>query len=482
MTRKAPRDVVIVGGGVIGCAIARELSRYRLDVLLIEKECEVGFGTSKSNSGIIHAGHHASTDTLKGRLEWAGNQAWDQLQDELGFGFKRVGELLVAQEDSQLGTLEKIKAQGEEKGVPGLEIWEPERLRKEEPSLSHDIVAALHAPTAGVVNPYEACFALIDNARENGVAVAVETTVESVAADNGAIVLGTSRGEFAGRFVINAAGVHADRIAEMAGVGGFGITPRKGEEYLLDKRLKGLVKRIIFPCPTATSKGILVIPTFDGTIMVGPTAHETEDRSDITTTMAGGDEVFASVKRVVPGVSERDCIAEFAGLRAAADGEDFIIGPTELKGFINVAGIQSPGLTAAPAIARMVTDILRDEGLELPSDDGFVPTVTHPIRIASLPLEDQIGLAGRDPRFGHVVCRCEHITEGEVIDSIQRGAQTLDGIKFRTRAGMGRCQGGFCSWRCMELIAQEKDVPLTSVTKRGGGSWIICEREDGGEP
>lgn len=480
MTRETPRDVIIVGGGVIGCAIARELSRYRLDVLLIEKECEVGFGTSKSNSGIIHAGHHASTDTLKGRLEWDGNQAWDQLADELGFGFQRVGELMVAFDDSQLGTLEKIKAQGEGKGVPDLEIWEPARIRKEEPSLSTDIIAALHAPTAGVVNPYEACFGLIDNARENGVAIAVETTVESVAADDGAIVLGTSRGRHAARFVINAAGVHADRIAALAGVGGFRITPRKGEEYLLDKRLKGLVKRIIFPCPTPTSKGILVIPTFDGTIMVGPTAHETEDRSDLTTTMAGGDEVFASVKRVVPGVSDRDCIAEFAGLRAAAKGEDFIIGPTDLKGFVNVAGIQSPGLTAAPAIARMVTDILHDEGLGLVPDDGFVPTVTHPIRVASLPLEEQIGLAGHDPRFGHVVCRCEHITEGEVIDSIQRGAQTLDGIKFRTRAGMGRCQGGFCSWRCMELIAQEKGVPLTSVTKRGGGSWIICEREDGG--
>ena len=310
-------DVTIIGGGVIGCALARELARYRLNVVLVEKECEVGFGTSKSNSGIIHAGHHSSVGTLKGRLEWDGNQMWDELCRQLGFGFERIGELTVAFSEEQYGTLEKLLAQGQAKGVPGLEIWEADRVRAEEPALAEGVQSALHAPTAGVINPYEACFALVESARTNGVEMLVDFPVEGLeATDDGWIVKGPGK-QIKTRFVVNAAGIFSDWVAEMAGVGGFRIHPRKGEEYLLDKRLKGYVKRIIFPVPTATSKGILVIPTFDGTLMVGPTAHETEDREDITTTMAGSDEVFNNVRRVVPGISERDCIAEFAGLRAA---------------------------------------------------------------------------------------------------------------------------------------------------------------------
>jgi glycerol-3-phosphate dehydrogenase len=475
-------DVTIIGGGVIGCAIARELARYRLGVILLEKECEVGFGTSKSNSGIIHAGHHSATDTLKGRLEWAGNQKWDSLCAALGFGFERIGELTVAFTPEERATLERLLASGRAKGVPGLEIWEPARLRREEPNLSPDIIAALHAPTAGVVNPYEACFTLIESARANGVHVAVDYRVEALSrGEDGWTVKGTGP-DVASRFVVNAAGIFADRVAAMAGVGSFRIHPRKGEEYLLDKRLRGFVKRVIFPLPTATSKGILVIPTFDGTLMVGPTAHESEDRSDITTTLPGSDEVFESVRRVVPGISERDCIAEFAGLRAAAEGEDFIIGPTAARGFINVAGIQSPGLTAAPAIAEMVAEILADEGLDMVARDDFVPAVPPHVRFATLPLDEQVRLAGEDSRYGRIVCRCEHISERETVDAIHRGAHTLDGIKFRTRAGMGRCQGGFCSWRCMELLARERGVPITEITKRGGSSWVIRRRDDGERP
>lgn len=474
-------DVTIIGGGVIGCAIARELSRYRLRVILLEKECEVGFGTSKSNSGIIHAGHHSSPDTLKGRLEWAGNQKWDLLCAELGFGFERIGELTVAFSGAERETLDDLLRDGTAKGVPGLEIWDSARLRREEPNLSPAIVAALHAPTAGVVNPYEACFALIESARANGVEIAVDYRVEGLSPDgDGWTVRGTGP-DVSSRFVVNAAGIFADRVAAMAGAGGFAIHPRKGEEYLLDKRLKGFVKRIIFPLPTPTSKGILVIPTFDGTLMVGPTAHATEDRGDITTTLTGSDEVFNNVRRVVPGISERDCIAEFAGLRAVADGEDFIIGPSAARGFINVAGIQSPGLTAAPAIAEMVAEILRDEGLDLIADDAFVAVIPLPVRFATLPADEQIRLAAEDPRYGRIVCRCEHVSERETVDAIGRGAHTLDGVKFRTRAGMGRCQGGFCSWRCMELLARERGVPITEITKRGGESWVIRPRDDEGQ-
>jgi len=475
-------DVAIVGGGVIGCAIARALSRFHLRVVLVEKECEIGFGTSKSNSGIIHAGHHAPQGTLKGELEWAGNQMWDALHDELDFGFARNGELMLAMTPDQVPTLEHYRRQGVERGVNGLEIWDGERVRREEPALSNGVVAGLHAPTAGVVNPYEVCFSLIESARVNGVEILVDSPVEGITRDgDGVFNLLAGQRVVHARFVVNAAGVFADEVARMADAGSFRIRPRKGEEYLLDKRLRGLVKRIIFPCPTPQSKGILVIPTYDGTLMVGPTAVFVEDKDERTTSAAGGDEIFSAVRRFVPGISERDCIAEFAGLRAVADGEDFIIGPSAQKGFINCAGIQSPGLTASPAIAERIAAILRDEGLEMAPDPAFQPRISKRVLFASLPLAEQVRLAAEDSRYGRIGCRCEQISEREIIDAIHAGARTLDGIKFRTRAGMGRCQGGFCSWRSMQLLSSELGLPMTAITKRGGGSWIVCDREEGGE-
>ncbi len=473
-------DVAIVGGGVVGCAIARELSRFRLRVLLIEKECEVGAGTSKSNSGIIHAGYHAGNGTLKGELEWAGNQKWDTLRAELDFGFERIGELMVAFDADQVAILEKYRDQGLRRAIPGLEVWDGERVRREEPAISAAVVAALHAPTAGVVNPYEVCFSLIDNARANGVDLMVDSRVTGIRRDaDGTFAIAVGSRTVGARFIVNCAGLYSDEIARMAGAGDFVVRARKGEEYLLDKRLRGMVKKIVFPCPTPESKGILVIPTYDGTLMVGPTAHFVDDKEDRTTTAAGSDEVFRNVRRVVPGISERDCIAEFAGLRAVAAGEDFIIGPSEVKGFINCAGIQSPGLTAAPAIAELVRDMLQDEGLALEPNPSFVPSVRKRVHFATLSTEEQIRLADEDRRYGRIGCRCEQISEREIVDAIHAGARTLDGIKFRTRAGMGRCQGGFCSWRCMELLSSELDIPMTEITKRGGGSWIVCEREEG---
>lgn len=471
-------DITIIGGGVIGCAIARELMRYKLRVVLVEKECEVGFGTSKANSGIIHAGHHSSPKTLKGQLEWEGNQAWDALAEDLGFGFKRIGELTIAMDDDQLETLRQLYQQGQEKGVTGLELWDAMRIRLEEPNLSHDVVGALYAPTAGVVNPYEACFSLIENARDNGLELLTNNPVLGISAEAGSLWVKTQHELIETQFVINAAGLFADKVAELAGVGDFKLRARKGEEYLLDKRLKGFIKRLIFPCPTPTSKGILVIPTFDGTLMVGPTAQEVNDKEDLSTTAAGSKEIFSKVKTFAPGLSERDCIAEFAGIRAVSSSEDFIIGPSSLKGFINVAGIQSPGLTAAPAIANRVVTLLHEEGLELKLNKAFVPGIKKPVHVAELSTDEQIALANQDTRYSRVLCRCEHISEGEIIDAIHRGARTLDGIKFRTRAGMGRCQGGFCTWRSMQLLSEELSQPLTSITKRGGNSWMVVERDD----
>ena len=471
-----PYDVIIIGGGIAGCAVARELSRYRLRLALLEKEVEVGFGTSKANSGIIHGGHHASTATLKGRLEWEGNQLWDDLCADLGFGFHRAGELTVALAQEQLPVLDELLRNAAARNVPGLELWDRARIRIEEPNLTREAIAAVYAPTTGVVNPYEACFNLAASAQRNGLELCTGCTVTGLEAQDGLWTVHTERGEFHTRFVINAAGLFADRIAEMAGIRTFTIHPRKGEEYLLDKRVQGLVKRIIFPCPSPVSKGILVIPTFDGTLMVGPTAQAVDDREDLTTTGAGAEEVFAAVQRMVPGISARDCIAEFAGVRAAADGEDFVIGPTAQAGFINVAGIQSPGLTAAPAIARMVAGVLDDEGLRLELKDDFVAKLPEPVRFAALTTAEQTALAAANPSYARIACRCELVTEGEVVDAIRQGASTLDGIKFRTRAGMGRCQGGFCAARCMELLSRQLDQPMTAITKRGGNSWLLLDR------
>lgn len=480
MIKQAPDfyDVAIVGGGVVGAALARELSRYALSVVLLERNAEVGFGTSKANSGIIHAGAHAPAGTQKGAHEWVGNQAWGTLHEELGFGFKRVGELVVARDQTDLDTLDALLKQGTERGVTGLEIWEPERIRVAEPNVSHDVIRALWAPTAGVINPYEAVLLMADSAAHNGVEIAAGHSVDAIESmDDGLLRVGTNRGDVLARFVVNAAGVYSDRIAELAGVGTFKINPRKGEEYLLDKRLKGIVSSIIFPCPTPVTKGILVIPTFDGTIMVGPTAEEVDDKENLATSRAGMDEVFAAASALVPGITRSDVIASFAGLRPISDTNDFIIGPTPVKGFINAAGIQSPGLTSAPSIALTLVQILADEGLGLTERDDWDPQLPHPIRFATISTEDQIALAEKDPAFAHLVCRCEYVTEAEITEAIRRGACTLDGLKFRTRAGMGRCQGGFCTWRCMELLSDRLDIPVTDLTKRGEGSWIVTERE-----
>ena len=483
MASSPVHDVVVIGGGVVGVSLARELSRYHLDVVVLEGNAEVGFGVSKANTGIIHSGIHADPATVKGSLEWPGNLAWLRLRDDLGFGFAQVGELLVALAEDELPMLDHLHGQGVRKGVPGLTRWSRDQVRTAQPNLSREVLEALWAPTAGVINPYEAVLLLADNAARNGVEVAVEQPVVAIdppdpADPDGPLVLHTPTRTLATRFAVNAAGLHADEVAAMAGVATFTITGRKGEEYLLDKRLAGLVTSIIFPCPTPTSKGTLITPTVDGTIMVGPTAEATDDKDDTATTPEGAAEVFAAARRLVPVIDERDVIAEFAGVRAVAETEDFVLGPTTRRGFVNAAGIQSPGLTAAPAIAEHLVEVLCAEGLELHERDDWSPRAEHPVRFAVCNDEEQAELAASDPAYAHLVCRCELVTEAEVLAAIDRGARTLDGVKFRTRAGMGRCQGGSCTWPCIELLAARRGLPVTAITKRGAGSWLVCDRDD----
>ncbi len=471
------QDVVVVGAGIVGAAIAHELSRYELAITLIDREAEAGFGTSKANSGIIHGGHHTELETLKGRLEWSGNQSWDSLCDELGFGFARVGELTVALTEADLPSLDRLVENAEEKDIGGVELWSRDQICAAEPQVTRSVIAGVFSPHTAVVNPYEAVFGLVEAAVANGVQLRTNCPVTGLHNNGDTWTVSTPTGSLSCRFVVNAAGLGADAVARMAGVDGFEIRGRKGEEYLLDKRLRHLVRHVIYPCPTPMSKGTLVIPTYDGTIMVGPTADPVDELDDVTTTTAGESKVFAEARRLVPSLSERDIIAQFAGTRATIEGDDFLIGPTEAAGFLNVAGIQSPGLTAAPAIAQYVADLLQREGLEMPPKP-HLNQIERPVHFASLTTDAQRSLADTDERYRRVVCRCEFVTEGEVCDAIERGSTTVDGLKFRTRAGMGRCQGGFCASRCIELLSTELGIKMSEVTKRGPGSWLVLDRPD----
>ena len=475
-------DVAVIGAGVVGAGVARELSRSRVTVALVEKEVDASFGTSKANSGIIHAGFHDTPGTLMARLCVAGNRAFDRLAAELGFPFERRGELVVAFTEEEVQALQRLYERGRENGVPDMALLGRERTLELEPNLSPDLLGALHAPTAGIIGPYEYCFALVENARQNGVAVhfgagvvAIRRGVDglfSIAAEDGR--------SFRARFVVNAAGLYADEVAGFVGLDDFTIKPRKGEEYLLDKRVGALVRRVIFPVPLKRSKGLLVIPTVDGPVMVGPTAEKTRDKEDCSTTRKGLRKVFRHAQKMVPAIRASDVITSFAGIRPVSSTGDFVIGGTSVPGFVNAAGIQSPGLTASPAIAELVVACLEREGLALEPRPGFVAALEPVARIrGSLErrsFEEVAALASRDPLYGRMVCRCENITEAEVVQAVRRGHVTLDGVKYATRAGTGRCQGGFCTFRIMRIISRETGIPFERITKKGPGSEIVLER------
>ncbi len=474
LMQETKTDILIIGGGVVGTAIARSFSKYKLNVALVEKEAEVGFGTSKANSGIIHAGFHDQPGTFKAKLCIAGNAMFDQVCEELDVPFKRCGGLLIALEDQKLQVLEELKAQGETNKVPGLKIIKDNSLFQMEPNLTREAKAVLYAPTVGIISPYELTIALAENAQQNGVRIFLDAKVKNITSVDGELkCVETRRGFILANYVINAAGLFADEIARMAGDANLMVVPRKGEEYILDKKKAGLVKHVIFPLPQEESKGILIIPTVDGNLMIGPTAKVIEDKFDLSTTAQGLRIVLEEAKRLIPQITAKDIIASFAGLRATNENGDFIIEPPrKVKGFVNVVGIDSPGLTAAPAIAEMVVDILAQEGLKLALKEDYQPSRRW-IRFRELSPEQKDELVKKDKRYGNIVCRCETVSEKEVIDAIHRGARTLDGLKFRTRVGMGRCQGGFCTPRMVKILAKELNIPLQEVTKRGNESNIL---------
>lgn len=474
-------DICIIGAGIIGTSIARELARFKLRIVLLEKEEEPSFGVSKSNSGIVHAGTQNPVFSLKARLCVQGNALTRKQAAELGLDFKEVGQLIVAFTEGDIARLLTIKKEGEALGVEGTRIVNKNWLTKNEPNLSSKAIAALYVPSAGIISPYRWVYALSENAVRNGVEVRTGAAVRTIASSgkNGSRVfeLETPAGRFRSRYVINCAGLFADEISSMAGASGFEIRPRKGEEFLLDKKQDNLTDHLIFPLPSPVSKGVIVIKTADGNPMIGPSADDVTAKDDLSTTDEGLASIFASASRMVPAVNQDDIIAYFAGLRPVA-GEDFIIRHEDsVPGFINVAGIQSPGLTAAPAIALYVRDILKKRGLPLKKKLMFRNRRKKGIHLFEMPAGDIKKMIRRDSRYGDMVCRCENVSAAEIHEAIRGGAVTMDGIKFRTRAQAGRCHGSFCTTRIMKMLAESKGIPATKVTKRGQGSEIVFPRK-----
>jgi len=471
-------DVAIIGAGVTGAAIARRLSSFKLSVALLERRTDVSFGVSKANSGIIHAGFHHNPSTLKARLEVQGNFLFDRLKAELGFPFRRVGILVVAFSPEELKTVEALYMIGIANRVPQIEIVGRERILSLEPKLNGDVVGGLWAPTGGIVEPYRLVFALVENARANGVSLFTDWSVAAARRADDRWLLVSEKGEtHEARRVVNAAGLYADEVSGIFGAEEFHIIPRKGEEFLLDKNAAGFPSHVIFPVPARNSKGVLVIPTVEGTMMVGPTAVEIEEKDDTGTTPENLDRVFSLAARMVPGISKRDIITSFAGLRPTLPGDDFFIDLSrKAPGLVQVAGIQSPGLTAAPAIAEYVKELLQKDGLDLTEKPDFVPTVGHSPKVVEMNFAELDELARRERAFAHIVCRCESVSEAEVVEAIHKGHISLDGIKFYTRAGMGRCQGGFCTYRILSIIARETGLPVEAITKRGKGSELVVGR------
>ncbi|MCB7320508.1 NAD(P)/FAD-dependent oxidoreductase [Lacrimispora sp. 210928-DFI.3.58] len=468
-------DVIIIGAGVSGAAAARELSRYHVNACVLEREEDVCCGTSKANSAIVHAGFDAAEGSLMAKLNVEGNQMMPELSKELDFPFKQCGSFVVCLDEESLPGLYALYERGVKNGVKDMEvITDKARIHEMEPNLADEVVAVLYAPTAGIVCPFHLNIALAENAYTNGIDFKFHTEVRTIEKMEGGWRLQTSQGTYETRYVVNAAGVHADKFHNMVSAEKIHITPRRGDYCLLDKSAGSHVSRTIFALPGKYGKGVLVSPTVHGNLIVGPTAIDIEDKEATATTRAGLDEVITKAGMNVKDLPMRQVITSFAGLRAHEDNHEFIIKELpDAPGFVDCAGIESPGLTSCPAIGKMVAEILREK-LSLTPNPDFKGERKGLLDPDTLTKEERAELIRKDPAYGNIICRCEMVTEGEILDAIHRplGAKSLDGIKRRTRAGMGRCQAGFCSPRSMELLHRELGIPMTEITKSGGASKI----------
>lgn len=471
-------DVIIIGAGVSGSAVARELSRYKIKVGVLEKEEDVCSGTSKANSGIVHAGYDAAEGSLMAKLNVRGNEMMEALARDLDIPFKRTGSLVICLHEEDRPQLQVLYERGGRNGVPGLRILEREELKDMEPNISDEACAALYAPTAGIICPFELNIAMAENAAMNGVEFRFNTEVQDLKPTEKGWEIHTSQGVCETRYVVNAAGVYADVFHNIVSKNKIHITPRRGDYCLLDKSAGSHVGRTIFALPGKYGKGVLITPTVHGNLLVGPTAVDIEDKEGTNTTKEGLDEIIKKAGMNIKNLPMKQVITSFAGLRAHEDGHEFLIGEVEdARGFIDCAGIESPGLTSSPAIGEMVGNLLRDK-MNMEEKEDFISIRKGVLNPDTLDREQRNLLIQEKPEYGNIVCRCEMITEGEIIDAIQRplGARSLDGVKKRTRVGMGRCQTGFCSPKAMEILARELHIPISEVTKSGGNSGIIRGR------
>lgn len=469
-------DVVIIGAGVMGAATAYELAKYDLKVKVLEKEHDVSNGTSKANSGIVHAGYDAKEGTLMAKYNALGNAMYENLCKEIDAPFKRTGSLVLAFSEEDKEHLNLLYNRGIKNGIPGMKILNQEEVFKMEPNVSKEVVAALYAPTAGVTGPWEVTIKLLENAAINGVEVETDAKVEKIEklAEGYKIILADGR-EYETKVVVNAAGLYADDMNNMVSNKKIKITPRAGEYYLLDKVQGNLVNTVVFQCPTKVGKGVLVAPTAHGNLIVGPTATLSDNKEYVGNTLAGLDAVREAAVKSVKDINFRDNIKNFNGLRAESDQPDFIIGEVEdAPYFFNIAGTKSPGLTSAPAIGLDVANMIIKKLGNVNKKTEHKKNKPQ-IHFMELSNEEKAEVIKRDPRYGRIICRCESITEGEIVDVIHRmvGAKTVDGVKKRCRPGMGRCQGGFCGPRVQEILARELNKKLDEIVQDKVGSYIL---------
>lgn len=473
-------DVAIIGAGVVGSLIARELSRYDLNIILLEKCNDMAMGTSKANSAIVHAGFDSMPGSLKAKFNVEGVELMPSLCGELGVPYKNIGSLVLAFNDSQMTHLTKLLIRGNKNGVPGLRIIGQDKLRQLEPNININALGALWAPSASIICPYELNISAVENAVTNGVEFVRNFEVKNASIEkNGTVTLFSGTKSVQAKFIINAAGVYSDEIAAMFGARKYKIIPRKGEYFLLDKIASGLVSHVVFQCPTKMGKGVLIAPTVHGNVIVGPNAIDIEDKENYATTIQGGIEIMEKARRSIITLSTREMITAFGGIRAHLECDDFVVEQsTENANVINLIGIESPGLSAAPALAKHVKELFLSIAGKQTEKTGFNPIRHEPVRFREMNNEQRKEIIKKNSAYGRVVCRCETITEGEIIDAIRApaGAVDVDGVKRRTRAGMGRCQGGFCGSKVVEILARELDIPVNEITKFGGRSKILFEK------
>lgn len=469
-------DVAIIGSGIVGCACAYRLSKSKLRVVMLEKENDVCMGSTRANSAIMHAGYDPKPGTLMAKLNVEGNRLAREICKKLSVPWKDTGSLVVALSDDDMETLKELLERGNKNGVPGLEIWQEDRLREKEPNISPNAKGALWAPSAAIVNPWEFGLAMAEVAVKNGCELKRNFCVKAIDKTDDGFEISTDSDKVTARFVINAGGVYADKISRMVSDDSFEIIPTAGEYYLLDKAEGSRVSSVIFQCPSKEGKGVLVAPTVHGNLIVGPNAVVRQDPDDTSDTAEGLDEVREKAKKTVPNIEFRQNIRNFAGVRANSTVDDFII-DFACENFLNLAGIRSPGLTAAPAIAEYAAELLSQHGLELEAKEDYDDS-RRKVHFNKMTPEEKEKLIEENPAYGRVICRCETVTEGEIIDAVHSPITpfSVDGIKRRAGAGMGRCQGGFCGPRVVDILSRELGVSPLDILQDREGSFILTSR------